>query len=116
MGVPAGDVVVRLGGVKAGADGRLKFADSGDGRGGQPCSNLLAGLGKLVERSEGVADHGLEVERTYGLIQRPERFGTVRIELRQMLGMRLREVRRRDEGFVESTEKRERVQPRPLKT
>jgi hypothetical protein len=116
MGVSAGDVVVRLGGVKAGADALLEFEDSWDGRWGQPGSELLAGLMESVERGEGVTDHGLEVERSRRLIQRPERFGTVRIELRQLLGMRLREVRGWYETFVESTEKGERIQPRPLKT
>jgi hypothetical protein len=116
MGVSAGDVVVRLGRVKAGADDVFEAADSGNGHGGQAGSDLLVGLREFVERSERVADHGPEVERAWWLIQCPERLGAVRIELRQLPDMRLWELPRRHEGLVESTEKGERVEPCPLKT
>jgi hypothetical protein len=116
MGVSAGDVVVRLGGVEAGTDDVFEAADSGDGGGGQAGSDLLAGLGESVERSERVADHGLEVERTCWLVQCPERLGAVRIEIRQLAGMRLWELPRRHEGLIESPEKGERVEPRLLET
>jgi hypothetical protein len=94
MGVTAGHVVVGLARVETGPDSLLEFQDSGGCRRRQPGSNLLAGVGKLVERGQGIADHGSEIERAWGLVQGPQGFGTVGIELKELLSVRLREVRR----------------------
>jgi len=72
----------------------FEFEHSETNRVRETASNLLAGGGKLVEGGEGVPNHGLEVERTGRLIQGPERFCTVGIELEELVGVRLREVRR----------------------
>jgi hypothetical protein len=92
MGVTAGDVVVGLGGVETGADGLLEFQDSGGVCGREAGSKLFAGGGKVVEGGEGVADHGPEIERAWGLVQGPEGFSTVGIEFKELLSLRLREV------------------------
>ena len=111
MGGAGWHVVVRLGGVETGPDRLFEFQDSWGRCGGQPGSNLLAGLGKLVERGEGVADHGLEVERAWWLLQRPEGFGTVRVEFKELLDLGLWEMCWHHERLVESTKKCQGVQP-----
>ena len=116
MGVAARYVVVRLARVETSADRRFECQDSG-GRGcRQPSSHLLAGLGQCVERGERIAEHRPAVERARGLIQGPERFGTVGIELKEIRGVWLREERGRYPRVIERPEQRERVQSRRFET
>ena len=84
----------RLRGIQTRTDDLFELEHPGTNRVRETASNLLAGGGKLVEGGEGVPNHGLEVERTGRLIQGPERFCTVGIELEELVGVRLREVRR----------------------
>ena len=94
IGVSAWDLVVGFAGIQARTDDRFDLEHTGTYLVRETASNLLAGGGKLLKGSECVPNHGLEVERTGRLIQGPERFCTVGIELEELVGVRLREVRR----------------------
>ena len=73
MGIAAGYVVVCLARVETGPESLLQREDSG-GRGDrQSDAHLLAAVGKMVERGEGVAEHHAEIECAGRLIQRPDR-------------------------------------------
>jgi hypothetical protein len=49
------------------------------------------GFGQLVERRQGVAEHGAEIQAGGRLIQRPESFHIVGIELKQLAYQALRD-------------------------
>ena len=112
MGIAAGHVVVRLVRIETGSESLLQCEDSG-GRGGrQPGADVCAGVGKMVERDKGVAEHRAEIQGAGRLIERPERFGTIRVEDSELAERRLREVDWGHQGVVERAEQREGVQPR----
>ncbi len=111
VGVSAWDLVVGFAGIQTGPDDRFEFEHPGANRSRDPASKLVPGGGKLVEGGEGVSNHGLEVERAGGLIESPERFGAVGVELKELLGLRLREGRWEDRDVIESAQKRKRIQP-----
>ena len=94
IGVSARDLVVGLPQVERRSDALFDLEHPGADRVREAASNLLTGGGKLVEGYEGVPDHGIEVERAGRLIQGPESFCTVGIELEQLMGLRLRKIRR----------------------
>ena len=70
-----------------------------------------ASRGERLERGERVAGHRVEIEGTRRLIQGPEGFRTVGVELKERVELGLGEVRRRNLGVVERAEQRQRVQP-----
>ncbi|MGH7165258.1 MAG: hypothetical protein ACREIS_07020 [Nitrospiraceae bacterium] len=114
MGVSAWDLVVGFAAIEGRSNDLFELEHPGTNSMREAVSNLLTGARKLVEGGEGIADHGLEVERAGRLIQGPERFRTVGIELEELVGVRLRKVRRWDGDVIESAQKGERIQPRHL--
>lgn len=111
MGVTAGHVVVGLGGIETGPDDRFEGVDA-RGRGvGELRADVGTSRGERLERGERVADHRVEIERTSRLIQGPEGFRTVGVELKERVELGLGKVRGWDLGVVERAEQRQRVQP-----
>ena len=67
--------------------------------------------GKKVERGECVAKHGPEVKRGSGLVQSPERFGTIGVQLEKVAGLWLRELSWQHGRSVERPQEGQGVQP-----
>ena len=112
MGVATGHVVVGLGGIETGPDDWFEGVNACGRGGGELRADEGASRGERLKRGERVAGHRVEIERASRLIQGPEGFRTVGVELKEPVELGLGEVRRRDLGVVERAEQRQRVQPR----
>ena len=112
-----GHVVVGLAGVETGADGLLELRRTlgmaAAGRRARTCSRASGSASSEARVSRTMA---LKSSEPAGLVQRPEGFGAVRIELEELVGLEVAGAARRHGRLVEGTEKRQRVQPRCLET
>ena len=116
LGEVARDVVVGLAGIQGGADARLQCRHPG--RGGNPRAHDVARGRQVLEGRECVADHGGDIQRAGGVIEGPEGFGTVGIELGELVQLGVGQSRERDQGLIERAQQREGLetgdfQPRP---
>lgn len=111
LGIAPWDIVVRLTRIEGGADHGLELSDDVARGGRERVADLLAGVREAGQRGRRVADHRGEVERARGLIEGPQRLGTVGV-----LGGEDGEGRLgrgvRPEPVIEGAQERERVEAR----
>jgi hypothetical protein len=104
----ARDVVVCLARIKFGADARLKFLHPERGR----CTgaNDVARGRQVLKGRERIADHGGDIQRSCGLIEGPERFGTVGIEFVELVQLGVGELGEGDHGTIERSQECQRLE------
>ena len=112
----ARDIVVGLTWIKVGADARLKRLHPW--RAGDACAYDMARGRQVLEGRGCIADHGGDIHGAPGVIEGPERFGTVGIELVELVQLGVGQSRERDQGMIERAQQREGIeagefQPRP---
>ena len=80
MGVVARDQVVGFGGMEVSADCGFEAGEGRDSLGGEVLAESRAGSGKLLQRCQGIAQHGVQVEFPGWLIESPQSFDIVGIQ------------------------------------
>jgi len=64
----------------------------------------------VLEGGERVADHGGDIHGSDGVIEGPEGFGTVGIELVELLELHVWQSRERDQGLIERSQQGEGIE------
>ena len=80
MGVVARDHVVGFGGMEISADGWFQAGEGRDSLCGEVLAESGAGSGKLLQRCQGIAQHGVQVEFPGWLIEAPQGFHIIGIQ------------------------------------
>ena len=102
------DVVVGLARIEFGADARLQCCHASRGR--DPRAHDVARGRQVLEGHECIADHGGDIHGASGVIEGPERFGTVGIELVELVQLGVGQLRERDQGMIERAQQREGIE------
>jgi hypothetical protein len=111
VGIATWYVVVGLFRLESHADSLLDVQGFGGVRGRDSTADVLAGVGQGVEGSDGIADHGFEVEGAWGAIEGPEGLGAVCVEGEEVVDLALGDA---CGDAIEGPDEGEVVEPRLL--